>query len=102
MANNLIIDEYRKKKSISLEMLQEKSGFDKAANDDKRTLISTEIDTILVHINKLDEKYREVILMRYINDFSPKEIAEILGQSENAVSVRINRGIKKVQAMLNL
>jgi DNA-directed RNA polymerase specialized sigma24 family protein len=40
--------------------------------------------------------------MRYVNDYSPKEIASILGESENAVSVRINRGIKKVQEMLNL
>jgi RNA polymerase sigma-70 factor (ECF subfamily) len=102
VANNLIIDEYRKKKVISLETLQEQSGFDAAVNDDKKTLQNVEVDTILTYINKLDEKYREVILMRYVNDFSPKEIAEILGQSENAVSVRINRGLKKVQAMLNL
>jgi RNA polymerase sigma factor (sigma-70 family) len=50
----------------------------------------------------LDKKYRDVILMRYVNDYSPKEIAEILGQSENAVSVRINRGLKKVQEMINV
>jgi RNA polymerase sigma-70 factor (ECF subfamily) len=102
VANNLIIDEYRKKKVVSLETLQEQSGFDAPTHDDKKTILNAEVDTILAHINKLDEKYREVILMRYVDDFSPKEIAEILGQSENAVSVRINRGLKKVQAMLNI
>lgn len=102
VANNLIIDEYRKKKMVSLETLQEQSGFDAPTHDHKKTILDVEIGTILAHINKLDEKYREVILMRYVNDFSPKEIAEILGQSENAVSVRINRGLKKVQEMHNL
>jgi RNA polymerase sigma-70 factor (ECF subfamily) len=102
VANNLIIDEYRKKKAVSLETLQEMTGFDAPVNDHKKTIFSVEVDTVLSHINKLDGKYKDVILMRYVNDYSPKEIAKILGESENAVSVRINRGLKKVQEMLNV
>jgi RNA polymerase sigma-70 factor (ECF subfamily) len=102
VANNLIIDEYRKKKAVSLEALQESTGFDAPVNEHKKTIFSVEVDTVLAHINKLDPKYKDVILMRYVNDYSPKEIAKILGESENAVSVRINRGIKKVQEMLNV
>src|SRR3954465_13426122 len=88
VANNLIIDEYRKKKVVSLETLQEQSGFDAPTQDHKKTIFNVEVDTVLTHIKKLDDKYREVILMRYVNDYSPKEIAQILGESENAVSVR--------------
>lgn len=102
VANNLIIDEYRKKKVVSLEKLQERTGFDAPVQDHKKTMFSVEVDNILKHINKLDKKYRDVILMRYVNDYSPKEIASILGESENAVSVRINRGLKKVQEMINV
>ncbi|MES2437339.1 MAG: sigma-70 family RNA polymerase sigma factor [Patescibacteria group bacterium] len=102
VANNMIIDEYRKKKVVSLEALQEASGFDAPVQDHKKTIFNVEVDTMLSHINKLDDKYKEVILMRYVKDYSPKEIASMLGESENAVSVRINRGIKKVQEMLNL
>ncbi len=102
VANNLIIDEYRKKKVVSLETLQEQTGFDAPVQDHKKTIFNVEVDTVISYVKKLDEKYREVILMRYVNDFSPKEIASILGESENAVSVRINRGLKKVQDMLNI
>jgi RNA polymerase sigma-70 factor (ECF subfamily) len=102
VANNLIIDEYRKKKAVSLETLQEMTGFDAPVNEHKKTIFSVEVDTVLSHINKLDSKYKDVILMRYVNDYSPKEIAKILGESENAISVRINRGLKKVQEMLNV
>ncbi len=102
VANNLIIDEYRKKKSVSLDTLQEDSGFDAAVSDHLRSILNVEISNVVTYINKLDDKYRDVIIMRYINDFSPKEIANILGESENAVSVRINRGIKKVQTMLKV
>ncbi len=102
VANNLIIDEYRKKKVVSLETLQEQTGFDAPVQDHKKTIFNVEVDTVLAQVKKLDDKYREVIIMRYVNDYSPKEIASILGESENAVSVRINRGIKKVQEMLKL
>ena len=44
-------------------------------------------------------EYREAIELRFIEEFSPKEIAEILGVSENVVSVRINRGIKKLNKL---
>src|SRR4051812_13823839 len=80
VANNLIIDEYRKKKAVSLESLQEATGFDAPVNEHKKTIFSVEVDTVLAHINKLDSKYKDVILMRYVNDYSPKEIAKILGE----------------------
>ncbi len=102
VANNLIIDEYRKKKVMSLENLQEQSGFDAPVQDHKKAILNVEMDTILTQVKKLDEKYSEVILMRYVYDFSPKEIASLLGESENAISVRINRGLKKVQEKLNI
>ena len=39
--------------------------------------------------------------MRYIEDLAPKEIAEITQESENNVSVKIHRGIKKLRELLN-
>ncbi len=102
VANNLIIDYYRKKKSASLEVMQEQTGFDAPVNEHLETVKKAEVDTVMVHINKLDDRYRDVIIMRYVDDLSPKEIAHILGESENAVSVRINRALKKVKYMLKL
>ena len=102
VVNNLIIDEYRKKKTLSLETLLDESGFDAPVNDHTNVIQQAEVDSILRYINKLDDAHKEVIILRYINDFSPKEIALLLGKTENAVSVKINRGLKKVQAMLKL
>ena len=42
----------------------------------------------------LDEIYRTVITMRFIEEMSPGEIAAALGITENAVSVRIHRAIE--------
>lgn len=98
VANNLIIDESRKKKAVSLEDMQEE-GFD--IPDDKKDrpmniLAGKELIKIL---ERLDPKYRQVIMMRYLDDLSPKEIAEATGESENNVSVRIYRGMEQLRRL---
>jgi len=96
VANNLIIDEYRKKKELSLDRLQEQ-GFDPGFDDRNRNENRIDAQFAISTINQLDEKYREVILMRYIDELSPKEIAEVVGETENNVSVRIHRGINQLK-----
>lgn len=99
IANNLIIDEYRKKKTNSLDELLDK-GFD--PGHDEETDIHTAIAAreIIALFDKLDISYRKVLIMRYIDDIAPKEIADILGESENAISVRLHRGIKKIKELM--
>ena len=96
IAHNLIIDEYRRKKNVSLDNLMEE-GFDYGKNEAER--IEGEIDgkLLMKSLDQLDEKYREALILRYINDLSVKEIAETLGESENNVSVRIHRGLEKAR-----
>jgi DNA-directed RNA polymerase specialized sigma24 family protein len=38
--------------------------------------------------------------MRYVDQLSPKEIGDAIGESENAVSVRVHRGLKKLKSIL--
>lgn len=95
IARNLIIDHYKKMKSLSLDTLQE-DGFDPKAEDSEPGL-PTEIVLLRNAIEALEEDYREVVYMRYIEDMGVQEIAEVLNVSPNLVSVRINRGKKKLQ-----
>src|SRR3989344_4505347 len=73
VATNLIIDNSRKKKAISLEDIQEK-GFDRGM--DSRGTLDEQIDTraILELLAKVDEDAKELLVMRYIDDLSPKDI----------------------------
>ena len=99
VAKNLIIDESRKRKTMSLELLQEKGVQPKYDGKEKLyTLLHTK-DIISV-LEKLDGRYREVIMLRYVEEFSVKEIAEILEETENTISVRIHRGLQKVRTII--
>ena len=51
-------------------------------------------------LQELPDAYREVLSLRYVDGLSPSEIGGIVGESENAVSVRIHRGLKKLKEML--
>lgn len=104
---HLIIDEYRKAKSFSLdEMTENEEG------ESMGSLLRDETDELeeamdrfdgaraLDMIRRLPDLYREVLAMRYVDNFSIGEIASCIGQSENVVSVRLHRGLKKLRALL--
>ena len=105
---NLIIDEYRKVKLQSLDhMLEEAEGGAVEAlppQDDTNTLEAAmerlDATEALKRVKELPERYSEVILLRFVEGLSPKEIGEIVDESENAVSVRIHRALKKLKGLL--
>lgn len=94
IANNLIVDRYRAKKSISLEALQESNpGFERGAIDN--TLEKIEVKETLELLKMLDAKYQKVITLRFLKGLTVTEIARELKESPNAISVRIHRGLKQ-------
>jgi RNA polymerase sigma-70 factor (ECF subfamily) len=48
---------------------------------------------------QLPPLYSEVLFMRYVEDLTVKEIAEILAETENVVSVRLHRGREKLRQL---
>ena len=98
-ASNLIIDEYRRNKhELSLDLLRE-DGFEIAGEVKTEQEVNSrmEIERIKKTLDQLDDKHKEVIVMRYIDKLEPKEIAEALGDTPNNVSVKINRGIAQIK-----
>ena len=98
VANNLIVDEARKKHPLSLDRLREE-GFD--PGEDQRPALTTHLDAkrLLSLLDAFDSKHRELIVMRYVDGLGPKGIAEITGESENVISVRLHRAIDKLKGI---
>lgn len=103
---NLIIDEYRKHKAISLDTLREREKgegdavFDPADTEAElfveRVMAADEVTRVL---EKLPEPYREILVLRFLNDMTPREIGELLGEREGTISVRIHRALKRFQEL---
>ena len=101
IARNRIIDWYRKKKESSLDAMAEE-GFEARGTDEVPILQHAMSEEVLRIIHTLDDPSREVLLLRFVEGFSPAEIAALHGETPNAVSVRINRALKKVREQLHL
>jgi len=98
-AKNVIIDFFRRKKLISLEyILQEGGGalleHDALSLNGEDAIIAREA---IDFINHLEKTYKDPVILRYVEGMSVQEIAETLNESENVISVRIHRGIKKIK-----
>lgn len=101
IAQNLVIDWYRKKKSVSLDVLED-GGYEPKASDRITAEGDAQTQQILSVIDQLEEKDKEVLLLRFVEGLDPKDIAELFDETANAVSVRINRAITKVQRILHI
>ena len=101
VAINLIIDYRRKKKADSLDQMTE-AGFDVRSEIDEASVQENAFDgkIALKALKNLDEKYKDVLTLRFVEDMDIKEIAKILEESENNISVRIHRGLEKLKNVL--
>lgn len=103
---NMIVDEYRRKHAESLDAMTD----ERRARIDESVAVSSLIEVeesldgevlkgkVRAALGTLSEEHQEVLTLRYIEGFSPKEIARMIGTTENVVSVRITRGVQKLRA----
>ncbi|WP_436373830.1 sigma-70 family RNA polymerase sigma factor [Cytobacillus sp. BC1816] len=64
------------------------------------TLQKWDEEQVVAQIMNLGKKYREVLILRYIQELEVREIAEILSISNETVKTRIRRGKNKLVPML--
>jgi len=100
-AHNAVIDEYRKKKTTSLDTMRD-DGFDPgdASESAKSAEIMHDGKQAIELIKKLPDTYRDAVFLQYVEQLSIGEIASILDESENNISVRIFRGIEKLKEII--
>ena len=101
IAHNLVIDWYRKKKSLSLENLGLTGKEERYALPEGLVVSNLEAGVearyLLEKINELSPTYRTAVYLHFVEDLGPQEIGKILGISMNAASVRVNRGVKELR-----
>lgn len=103
--NNLIIDEYRRTKESSLDAIldEDPTALSEKLSSEGRAAVEDRLnDELLIEhiralIPELPEAYRVAVTLRYVDGFSPKEIADLLDISENVASVRIHRAVAKLK-----
>jgi RNA polymerase sigma-70 factor, ECF subfamily len=104
--NNLIIDEYRKQREQSLDALLAEEGVSEGSfpelieNTTEALAATLDGKQAFELVTTLPDVYREVLLLRFVDGLGPKEISELVEESENVVSVRIHRGLKMLRDIM--
>jgi RNA polymerase sigma-70 factor (ECF subfamily) len=99
IARNTVIDTYREaKKSVRLEEYIP----DEKANHEEKILFALEIDEAKNAIKKLTQEQQDVLILKFVNDVSNKEIATILGKREDAIRALQYRALKELREILEV
>ncbi len=100
IANNLAKDWYRKKKSVSLDK-QLEDGLPLPGRELSQETRS-EYNAVLEVIADMEEWDKQVLLLRYVEGLEPKHISEIIGETANNVSVRLNRAMARLKEKMRV
>lgn len=97
IAHNLVIDHYRSDKSNV--RLKEYLPDDKDTY--KEALKIIEKDELIKAIDKLSDVQKEIVIMKFIEGFSNKEISQVLKKKEDAIRAIQSRAFKNLKILLS-
>jgi RNA polymerase sigma-70 factor, ECF subfamily len=98
--NHLIIDEYRKHKPVSLDLLLDK-GYTPNSGVGEKLADMLDGKAALLLISRLPIAYQKVMRMRYVQNLSLDEMSLITGQTKNTIAVQAYRGLAKLKELYN-
>lgn len=101
IAHNLVIDYYRNNKIKDVSELDLNiPTMDREHNPLAKTEDRLNILILRKALNKLKKHYREFLILKFINELSNKEIADLLDKSEGGVRILQLRALKALKAEL--
>ena len=102
-ARNLVIDSYRQK--ARKDVTQDTEILLNIKDERQQSLLSQienqfEMKNIEKVLRRLKDEYREIIILRFIEELSITEIADILDKSKGSVRVLLHRALKVLRELL--
>jgi RNA polymerase sigma-70 factor, ECF subfamily len=104
-ARNLIIDHYRSLREVEARLDDEEIKIEARLEDRKQDLarqseILSDMEMVKEGLEKLKEEYREIIMLRFINELSFGEISEIIGKPSGTIRVLFFRALQALKDLL--
>ena len=93
-----VCNTYFHQNKVVLEDLDNNQTYNKTKLDEIEKIEQN--DTILQTLNKLPEKQKEVIILRYYEDLKIKDISKILDEKVPTIKSRLRQGLEKMSRYL--
>lgn len=103
IARNVVIDYYRSNRGENLSLDDENNKID--VIDDNYNLESDisdqgDFSDLMSKMMELKNEYREILLMRFVNELSLEEISDITGKKKINVRVILHRAVKALKEIV--
>lgn len=99
IAHNVVAQHYRdQRETTPLDSLTEM--VDPAPSPEGRAIRAVELQEILIALQTLSEREREIIRLKFVGELKNREIAPIVGLSENHVAVILYRALGKLRELV--
>ncbi|PIS04788.1 MAG: hypothetical protein COT81_04545 [Candidatus Buchananbacteria bacterium CG10_big_fil_rev_8_21_14_0_10_42_9] len=102
-ARNLVIDHYRtSNREISLEAEEVLDVLDTSSQPSllDQVEVLSEIAQLEKYLTQLKDEYREIIILRYIDELDTAEVAEIIEKSKGATRVLLHRSLAQLKKLI--
>ncbi len=101
IARNVIANERRRSQRRPVAPLEDASDLIAGGDVAEAAAAREAVSAAWQAVARLPEDRRRVVILRFVDELSTAEIAEILGRSEGAVRVLLHRALRSVAADLN-
>lgn len=103
IARNTIIDHYRKmqkRETVSIDAVPE--AVDESSDVHAQAATNLDFKNVIEQkLPLLKEEYRDIIILRFINELSVSEISKILGKTTGNVRVLVHRALQSLQEIVS-
>ncbi|HTX86642.1 MAG TPA: RNA polymerase sigma factor [Candidatus Nanoarchaeia archaeon] len=104
-ARNLIVDHYRRLRENEGRLDDNAAGLREIISDEKQNLalqseILSDMELVKEKMKELKDEYREMILMRFIDELSFAEIADVTGKTAGSVRIQTYRALQALKELL--
>jgi RNA polymerase sigma-70 factor, ECF subfamily len=101
VARNLLIDTYRSQRRIEPPMSIDEHNLDETLADASQALTGKmEFEELYAALQRLREDYREILVLRFIDDLSIDEVSQVMNRSPGAVRVLQHRALAALRKIL--
>ncbi|MFA6422381.1 MAG: RNA polymerase sigma factor [Candidatus Buchananbacteria bacterium] len=105
VARNSVIDFYRQKsKKGDREELIEENCIPRVIDEDndlaEKHNLSIDIASVLAGLDNLKDEYKEIVVLRYLDELSIEEISQVLGKSKGAIRILTYRALNALKDCL--
>ncbi len=101
IARNVCANYYRKRATRNEAELEDADDVVSKGSVEEEVSAVLSFEAVEKHLKHLKEEYQEVLIMRYLQEMTIREIADVLERSENAVRVLVHRSLKAIRRIMD-